>query len=224
MRNQSIVFLLCLFMMGHVFATPMGSPIRFVKTQEKIALLSFDDGPSEPYTEQILDILKKHDAKATFFVVGINVKRFPHLIKRIMDEGHEIGNHSMTHQKLKGKSAAYIKNDIQKTDDLIRKTGYTKLIPFRAPFGQLSNNLSIALKELDKPHVLFNFLPKDWESPPPQVIHDRVMEKAQPGFIITLHDGWKQRKNTVLATEMIVKSLKAKGYRFVTSSEFITYD
>lgn len=204
--------------------TPLGQPIRYVNTQEKIALLSFDDGPSEPYTEQILEILARHDVQATFFVVGTNVRRYPEIIKAIMNRGHEIGNHSMTHAKLKRKSKAFIKDNIAKTDDLIRALGYTKVIPFRAPFGQLSSALSQALAELEKPHILFNFLPKDWENPPPQVIHDRVLKRARPGFIITLHDGWKHRRNTVLATEMIIKSLKQKGYRFVTASEFLEYD
>lgn len=219
-----ILLFTTLFVSASFAATPMGKPIRYVNTSDKIALLSFDDGPAIPYTEQILEILDKHDVKATFFVVGINVKRYPKIIKRIMNEGHSLGNHSMSHLKLKGKSASYIKKDIDKTDTLIRALGYDKVIPFRAPFGQLSNNLSIALKQLNKPHILFNFLPKDWESPKPQVIHDRVMKRAKPGFIITLHDGWKQRKNTVLATEMIIKSLKAKGYRFVTAQEYLTYD
>lgn len=224
MKSKWIFALVAWLFVSTAIATPNGQPIRYVNTSEKIALLSFDDGPAQPYTEQILDILKRHDVKATFFVVGINVKRYPEIIKRIMNEGHSIGNHSMTHAKLKGKSASQIKQDLAKTDQLIRQLGYKNVIPFRAPFGQLSNNLSIALKELEKPHILFNFLPKDWESPPPQVIHDRVMERAKPGFIITLHDGWKQRKNTVIATEMIIKSLKAKGYRFVTADEYLKYD
>lgn len=204
--------------------TPVGEPIRFVRTQDKIALLSFDDGPSVPYTQQILDILDKHQVKATFFVVGINVKSHPELIKEIMRRGHSIGNHSMSHAKLKNKSKQSIKEDIESTDQLIRKLGYNSVIPFRAPFGQLSNNLKTALKELDKPHVLFNFLPKDWESPPPEVITQRVLKWAQPGFIITLHDGWKKRRNTVLATEMIIVELKKQGYRFVTAEEFLEYD
>ena len=204
--------------------TPVGDPIRFVRTQDKIALLSFDDGPSVPYTEQILDILDKHKVKATFFVVGINVKSHPELIKDIIKRGHSIGNHSMSHAKLKNKSKQSIKQDIDNTDKLIKKLGYDSVIPFRAPFGQLSNNLKVALRELNKPHVLFNFLPKDWENPPPEVITKRVLERAKPGFIITLHDGWKKRRNTVLATEMIIVALKNQGYRFVTADEFLEYD
>ena len=217
-------FLLCLLLFWQtiVYAgTPIGKPIRYVHTHEKIALLTFDDGPSVPYTKEILDILDKYDVKATFFVVGINVKKYPDLVKEIISRGNEIGNHSYTHDKLKQKSASAIAADLTKTDQLIRGVGYQKVIPFRAPFGQLSPNMETALKDLNKPHILFNFLPKDWENPPPQVIYDRVMEKASPGFIITLHDGWNHRENTVKATEMIIKGLKAKGYRFVTATEFL---
>lgn len=223
MRQLALWFVLVL-MSTACMAAMDGKPIRFVHTKDKIALLSFDDGPSVPFTEQILDILQKHQVKATFFMVGINIKEHPAIVKKIIAQGHEIGNHSWSHEKLKHKSFDVIKRDIQKTDDAIRALGYEKVIPFRAPFGQLSPALQQALASLKKPHILFNFLPKDWENPAPEVIQQRVMEQAKPGFIITLHDGWKKRENTVLATEMIVKSLKDKGYRFVTASEFLKYD
>ncbi len=226
MKRITLCFaLLAMMMTSLAYAkTPNGKPIRWVKTNEKVALLSFDDGPAVPYTEQILDILKKHEVKATFFVVGVNVKSHPQIIKRIMDEGHSLGNHSYTHEKLKYRSVGEVKRSLERTDKLIRDLGYEKEISFRAPFGQLSKNIETALKQLDKPHILFNFLPKDWENPPPKVIHDRVMERAKPGFIITLHDGWKRRENTVKATEMIITSLKEKGYRFVDADEFLAMD
>ncbi|HET9843483.1 MAG TPA: polysaccharide deacetylase family protein [Gammaproteobacteria bacterium] len=225
MKILKIIVILTLFYQSIVWAsTPLGKPIRAVKTTEKIAFLSFDDGPSVPYTQQILDLLDKYKVKATFFVVGINVKRYPQIIQDIMKRGHEIGNHSLSHENFKNKSVDFVVQDLKKTDDLIKAQGYQKTIPFRAPFGILTKNLEVALRKLEKPHILFNFLPKDWENPSPQVIHDRVIERASPGFIITLHDGWKNRKNTVIATEMIIKTLQQKGYRFVTATEYLKYN
>lgn len=196
-------------------------PIHAVKTQQKIVALTFDDGPSKPYTDQILNILDRHNVKATFFVVGMNIKRYPDMIQKIMKKGHDIGNHSMYHDKLNKLPVEKITKDIAGVDKLLRAQGYDKEIFFRAPYGLLSQNLESALAQLHKRHVLFDFLPKDWENPAPQVIHDRVLQRAKPGFIITLHDGWDHRENTVKATEMIIQSLQAKGYRFVTATELL---
>jgi peptidoglycan-N-acetylglucosamine deacetylase len=221
---RNILWCCCVFLLSFsALALPLGQPIRYAKTSEKIVLLSFDDGPSEPYTAQILDILARHQVKATFFVVGVNVKKYPHLIKRIIEEGHDLGNHSWTHDNLKKKSKAAMQQDILKTDEAIRALGYEKTIPFRAPFGQMSAVMPQALSEIKKPHILFNFLAKDWENPPPEVITDRVLQQAKPGFIVTLHDGWNKRENTVKATDLIVKALKDQGYRFVSASEFLEY-
>lgn len=203
-------------------AAPYSSkPIHSVKTDQKIVALTFDDGPCKPYTEQILKILDKENVKATFFVVGMNIKRYPDLIQKLIKQGHAIGNHSMYHDKLNKLSVEKIVKDVGGVDKLLREQGYEQEIFFRSPYGLLSPNIDTALGQLHKRHLLFDFLPKDWENPAPQVIHDRVMARAKPGFIITLHDGWDHRENTVKATEMIIQSLKAKGYRFVTASELV---
>ena len=138
-----------------------------------------------------------------------------------MKEGHQIGNHSMYHDKLNKLPVEKIVKDVGGVDKLLRAQGYNQEIFFRSPYGLLSPNIEKALTVLNKRHLLFDFLPKDWENPSPQVIHDRVMARAKPGFIITLHDGWDHRENTVKATEMIIQSLKARGYRFVTATELV---
>ena len=204
-----------------ILAAYSPKPIHAVKTDQKIVALTFDDGPSKPDTDQILAILDKHNVKATFFVVGMNIKRYPDLIQKIIKKGHALGNHSMYHDKLSKWPAEKIAKDLSSVDKLLRAQGYEQEIFFRAPYGLLSPNIESALSQLQKRHFLFNFLPKDWENPPPQVIHDRVMARAKPGFIITLHDGWDHRENTVKATDMIIQSLKAKGYQFATASELV---
>jgi peptidoglycan/xylan/chitin deacetylase (PgdA/CDA1 family) len=209
-----------LFAIQSAFAST-GEPIRHVKTTEKVVALTYDDGPDEPYTQQILDVLNKNGVKATFFVLGGNAKAYPNLIKEIMDQGHELGNHTMSHDKMKDKSVDKIANDIKSVDTILQSQGYTKDIPFRAPFGITSDNLKTALQRLNKEHVLFMFLPQDWTKISAQEIHDNVMKEARPGLIITLHDGGKRRDNTVKATEMLITTLKGQGYRFVTVSELL---
>lgn len=198
-----------------------GEPIRQIKTTEKVVALTFDDGPEPPYTAKILDVLDKNQVKATFFVLGGNAKAYPDLVQRIMKDGHEFGNHTMSHSKMKNKSVEVMMKDIQSVDDILKGYGYQKDIPFRAPHGITSDNLKIALQKLNKQHVLFNFLPQDWTPISSQQIYDNVMKQMKPGLIITLHDGGKRRDNTVEATDMLIKKLKEDGYRFVTVSELL---
>lgn len=199
-----------------------GEPIRHVNTAEKVIALTFDDGPDQPYTAQILDVLKKHNVKATFYVLGGNAKANPELTKQIMREGHDLGSHSMYHDKMKNRSVEKITQDLQSVDTILRNLGYEKEITFRAPFGITSPNLKIALNNLNKRMVLFNFLPQDWTPISAQAIYNNVMKEVKPGLIVTLHDGGKRRENTVKATEMLINKLQSDGYRFVTVSELLT--
>jgi len=214
------VLILAYFFSQALLATP-GEPIRHVKTTAKIVALTYDDGPDEPYTEQILNVLNKNQVKATFFVLGGNAKAYPNLIKEIMSQGHELGNHTMSHDKMKGKSVETMAKDIQAVDTILRNQGYQKDIPFRAPFGITSDNLKAALQRLNKEHVLFNFLPQDWTKISAEQIYNNVMKEMKPGLIITLHDGGHRRENTVKATQMLITTLKQQGYRFVTVSELL---
>lgn len=197
--------------------------IRSVKTQEKVIALTFDDGPTIPYTNEILTILDKHQVKATFFVMGIHAKTNMPILKKMAEAGHEIGNHSMYHDKENKKSIKTLMKELPEVDKIIRQSGYVGEIMFRSPFGLTSDSLRSALTEINKKNFLFDFLSQDWENPPAQVIVDRVVNHAKPGHIIVLHDGGKGRAPTVQATNDIIEKLKNKGYKFVTASELLTY-
>lgn len=201
-----------------------GEPIRQIHTTQKVVALTFDDGPDEPYTDQILQLLANRHVKATFYILGGNAKAYPNLIKKIMTEGHDLGNHTMSHSKMRGKSVAQISNDIQSVDNILRNLGYKKEITFRAPFGITSPELKTALQQLHKRQVLFTFLPQDWTPISAQEIYNNVMKQLKPGLIITLHDGGKRRQNTVKATEMLIDNLQKQGYRFVTVSELLSLE
>ena len=205
-------------------ATAYANPeVRSVRTQEKVVALSFDDGPSEPYTSEILAVLDKHQVKATFFVMGIHAKTHLPILKKMVASGHEIGNHSMYHEKENKKSIAALIKQLPEVDKIIRQSGYTGEIMFRSPFGLTSDSLRAALTQLNKKNFLFDFLSQDWENPATQVIVERVVSHAKPGHIIVLHDGGKGRSHTVEATGEIIEKLKNKGYQFVTASELLKY-
>lgn len=216
---------LALLFCSQIKAEDTPHTIRHVNTTQKVLALTFDDGPNNIYTQQILDILKKHNAKATFYVIGNNAKARPDLMKRIMEEGHEVGNHSMNHDKMKGISVEQITQDIKGVDEIIRNYGYDKEITYRSPYAITSANLHTALKNLNKKLVLFTFSPMDWTKISSQQIYENVMKKIKPGLIILLHDGGgKTRANTVKATEMLITTLHQQGYRFVTISDLLTYE
>lgn len=210
------IFMFC----TNVYANP---EIRSIKTQEKVIALTFDDGPSEPYTTEILAILDKHNVKATFFVMGIHAKSNLPILKKMVEAGHEIGNHSMYHDKENKKSTQALMKELPEVDKIIRQSGYKGEIMFRSPFGLTSDTLRTALTNINKKNFLFDFLSQDWENPPANVIVDRVVSHAKPGHIIVLHDGGKGRAPTVEATGKIIEKLKDKGYKFVTASELLTY-
>lgn len=198
-----------------------GEPIRHVKTTQKVVALTFDDGPDVPYTEEMLNILRKHHVKATFYVLGTNAKEYPQLIKKIIAEGHDLGNHSMNHKAMKNRSIQDMVQDIQSVDNILRNLGYQREITFRAPYGITSANLKLALQQLNKRMVLFDFLAQDWTKISAQQIYDNVMKQMKPGLIITLHDGGKSRQNTIKATEMLIENLSKQGYSFVSVSELL---
>lgn len=214
---------------GHSSPQLIGKAYFSIKTDKKIVALTFDDGPSVPFTSEILDALREYGVKATFFVLGKNAKFHPELIQRIYQEGHEVGNHSWSHERLIFKTPTFIRNEIARTDQLIRSTGYQGSIPFRAPYGNKLLILPWILKSMDRPHILFDVIAKDWEGPSPHVITQRIMEQLHPGAIILLHDADGEnaggnRSKTVQALKPLIETVKAQGYQFLTISELLMED
>lgn len=203
-------------------AYQVGEPIRHVYTKEKVVALTFDDGPELPYTQKILDVLNKNGVKATFYVLGGNARAHPKLIKTMILQGHDLGSHTMFHHKMKNRSVDQIVKDLKSVDAILRNLGYTREITFRAPYGITSVPLKEALKTLNKRMVLFTFLAQDWTNIPSETIYSNVMQHMKPGLIITLHDGGKNRENTVKATQMLITNLRKQGYRFLTVSELLS--
>lgn len=222
LKNITLISILTLMTQSALAEKSTSETIRHVKTSEKVVALTFDDGPSEPYTQQILDVLNKNNVKGTFYILGGNAKEYPKIIKQIMNDGHELGSHSMNHTMMKNRSVDAIYNDLSSVDTILRNLGYQKEITFRAPFGITSDNLRTALAKLNKRQVLFTFLAQDWTKISAQQIHDNVMKQLKPGLIIVLHDGGKRRENTVKATQMLIDSLKQQGYRIVSISELLS--
>ena len=190
---------------------------------DKLIALTFDDGPWPGYTAQILKILKKNKIKATFFVVGQVLQRHPDLGKRIVTEGHTIGNHTWHHwYHFFNKQAAAL--EIDRTSDLIYKTTGTKTTLFRPPGGILHNGLAAYAKSKNYTVVMWSADSMDYALPSAPTLVNRVIKQSTPGGIVLLHDGGGPRKNTVAALPTMISKLKKQGYRFVTIPELLEHE
>ena len=202
-----------------------GEYARKIDTDKKAIALTFDDGPNPPITDEILDILAKYRTKATFFVLGKRAEDHIDMLKKIYAGGHEIGNHSWSHERLQFRSPAFVKREVFNTDRIIRASGYKGPIHFRSPFGSRFIVLPFLLMRSHRVHILWNITLNDWESPTPEKILQNFEKAMTPGSIVLLHDGypkgWENRKNTAKALELILKEYSNKGYQFVTISELL---
>lgn len=181
---------------------------------EKVVYLSFDDGPSSPYTSQILDVLSKYRVRATFFELGENVNRYPSLTLRAHRRGHSIQNHTWSHPDLRQVSWSTFKSQVGRTDRVIHaQTGYTPRC-LRPPYGAVNDTVRSRARSLGKTIKLWTVDPRDWSRPGSSVIAKRVLDNVRPGSIILLHDGGGDRSQTVAALPTILRTLKARGYTF----------
>ncbi|MFN6486178.1 MULTISPECIES: polysaccharide deacetylase family protein [unclassified Nostoc] len=193
-----------------------------LKANEKVIALTFDDGPGPKNTAQILEILKKNDIKATFFMIGQMVKYFPQVAKQVAADGHVIGNHTWHHWyfKMNGATAA---SEIDRTADIIYKTTGVKTTLFRPPGGFLNNGLAQYAKNQKYAVMMWSEESGDAERHSPQVpgLVKNVLKYAKPGAIVLMHDGGGNRSKSVKALPGMIAGLKAQGYRFVTIPQLL---
>jgi len=198
-----------------------GELVNHVDTNEKVVALTYDDGPNPPYTNQLLDLLERHQVKATFFVIGQIIEKHPETIRLILSKGHELGNHSYSHKSLIFENPWFIRSEIEKTDRLLRQLGVKQEIHFRAPYGRKLLVLPYILAKMQKKNILWNLDSKDYEASNSEMIENYVLEQVRPGSIILMHDGGGERSRTVAATEMLIRKLQEKGYTLKTVSELL---
>lgn len=225
LKNLIIILtVLAIFCIFIVNSTPVKRSfgINRAKTSEKVMALTYDDGPSPIYTHQLLDIFDRYRAKATFFAIGKQIEKHPEVTKLVLARGHELANHSYSHQDLVLKSPKFIFSEIDKTDRLLHDLGILEEITFRPPWGRRFLVLPYLIFKLNKKLIMWEIDSKDYqEELSPEVIAQRIIERAKPGAIVVLHDGGGDRSRTVAATEIVLQTLKSKGYEFKTVSELL---
>ncbi len=181
---------------------------------KKIAL-TFDDGPHPYYTEQLLDGLKERGVRATFFVTGEHAELHPDIIKRMQEEGHLIGNHTYSHIQLTGKNRETFKNELIKTNEIIKEITGEEVEYVRPPYGTWDKKFE---QELNMFPVLWTVDPLDWSSQNVSTITKSVEEKVEENDIILMHDYYD---TTVTAALQIIDDLQKEGYTFVTVDEIL---
>lgn len=191
--------------------------------ENKLVALTFDDGPDNKYTSDILDILKKHNVKATFFVVGENIEKNRDLLIREISEDHEIANHTYTHPNLRGCSELQTVSEILVTQEIIKNITGKNPVYFRPPKGIFTKETIDIAHIYGYKTVLWNVCVEHRESRTVKAMAQRVIDKAKPGIIILAHDGRLDRTRTVKAMPLIIKGYKKKGYKFVTLDELLNY-
>jgi len=190
--------------------------------QDKMVALTFDDGPETKWTPQILNILKEKNVKATFFVVGKQVQKYPEILRRISDEGHIVANHTYEHDKLTKLDAKQVDQEIEKCSLLIHETiGKTPRF-IRPPYGFHNETVDNVVYSSGKIIVLWSIDTEDWTGLDAAEVKAKVLPKIQNGFIVLQHDGDNPKLGgSVKALPDIIDEIKAQGYTFVTVSELL---
>ncbi|MFE4963673.1 polysaccharide deacetylase family protein [Streptomyces sp. NPDC056660] len=186
--------------------------------KEKCVALSFDGGPS-PTTPKLLDILKQRGLHATFFVQGKgHISKYPDILRRIADEGHEIGNHTWNHKRLTDLDEDGVRQELAQTQNAIERITGTRPVLMRPPEGRTSRKVAKVCRDLGLAQVLWSVTAKDYETTDSALITKRVLDQTHRDGIILLHD---LHKGTVPAVPGILKALKQRGYTIVTVSQLL---
>ncbi|MET4560392.1 peptidoglycan/xylan/chitin deacetylase (PgdA/CDA1 family) [Lysinibacillus parviboronicapiens] len=194
-----------------------GEITAHIDTNEKVVALTFDDGPTENVNE-LLPILDQYHAKATFFLIGSEIEENPEATQKIVRAGHQIGNHTYSHKPMVFKSNSFIKEEIEKTDQLIQSIGYTDEIAVRPPYCKKLIGFPYYLNKNKRDTITWNLEPDTYYSTAKEKIN-YVMENIQPGSIILMHPMYDDTGNELQAVEGNLQALTKDGYRFVTVNE-----
>ncbi|NQV02327.1 MAG: polysaccharide deacetylase family protein [Bacteroidia bacterium] len=219
-----VLFILMIIGGLALWQTLFTKPLFVLQTDSNVVALTFDDGPLPSRTPMLLELLKKHDVKATFFMIGERIEQYPEIASQVVAEGHLIGNHSYNHPRMTFRTPVFIRNQITRTDSLIKLAGQAEIRFFRPPYLKKFIVLPLVLSSMNKTMVTGNINPPAEYTVPcnPRLVVDQVMEQIVPGSIIYLHDGFiigdpdAGSHEFVEAVELIILSLRKAGYTFVT--------
>ena len=188
--------------------------------------LSFDDGPNDPHTTRLLDLLDRHGVKATFFLIGGYVRQRPEIARAIQQAGHAIGNHTYSHPNLIFRNAAEVRREIEECDCAIEDATGVRPNLFRPPYGGRTAGVLRAVRRAGKMPVMWSVAGQDWKAHSAQEIAGIVRRQVSGGDVVLLHDGGHKRLGadrsaTVAATSLLLEQYRGQGWKFVTVAEMM---
>lgn len=193
---------------------------RLPRGSKQIAL-TFDDGPNDPHTLHLLDVLSKHNVQATFFMIGRYVRQRPDIAAEVASRGHVVGNHTFSHPYLSLRSRARIRGEITDCTKALSDAvgGHSNL--FRPPWGARRPGVFNLVRQLGLQPVMWNVTGFDWNAPSAEFIEQKVSRRIRDGGVVLLHDGGHlnfgaDRSNTVRVVDRLVLRYKGEGFEFVT--------
>ncbi len=198
---------------------------RLPHAPKKLAL-TYDDGPNDPYTLQLMEVLAKHNVHATFFTIGRYVQQKPQIVRDLIKAGHIVGNHTYTHPNLAFQSQTQVRIQLSMCQSVLSDTIGKKPSLFRPPYGGRRPSVLRIAREMELEPVMWSITCYDWKVTTPEQIEQHVKRQFHGGDVILLHDGRHvemgvDRSHTVKATDRIITKYKAEGYEFVTVPEMM---
>ena len=189
-----------------------------VETANSLVALTFDDGPRPEYADEVIEILEKENVRATFFVTGAELHKYPEGGEKLVDAGHILGNHSYSHKQMVLNSTEFIRDEIEVTDSLIQAAGHSGEIYFRPPYGKCLVGLPWYLKRHNRKTVMWDIEPESYRDimNEPVKIRSHISDNVRPGSIILLHVMYKSRQASRDALPGIIDDLRSSGYQIVT--------
>jgi peptidoglycan/xylan/chitin deacetylase (PgdA/CDA1 family) len=200
-----------------------GTLVSRVETTDRVVALTFDDGPVLDTLEEVLEMLRILEVRATFFVTGSELAEAPEAARRLVQAGHELGNHSYSHRRMVLKSLAFVRREVERTDQLIRDAGHRGEIFFRPPYGKKLVVLPWYLWRAGRTSVTWDV---DADSAVGRdatvdAIAGRVVARVRPGSIVLFHVWYPSRSASRAAVPLVVKELRDRGFRFVTLGQLL---
>jgi chitin deacetylase len=201
-----------------------GEVISRIDTTRKVVALTLDDAPTDN-TDDVLGVLRSKDIKATFYVIGESGRARADVLKRIVSAGHELGNHSFTHQRFLLTSPSFVRDEIESTNQVIRDAGYSGEITFRPPYGKKLVALPWYLSTHNIRTIMFDVEPDTYHPRNAGLLRKYTLDNVKPGSIILLHPLCGTDCSAARdALPGIIDALRGEGYAFVTVGELLRYD
>lgn len=198
----------------------VGDLVCRVETSEKVVALTFDDGPTPEGTDAVLAVLARYEIKATFFLIGNKMERFPGQAERLLAAGHELGNHTYSHERNLLRTSAFYRSEVGKADRLLRLAGARPTL-FRPPFGKRLIGLPLAADAAGYQTVMWEVEDQPEKFRDPQAYARDIVSRVRPGSIILMHPMYRHSQTARDALPLVIEQLRERGYTITTVSDLI---